>query len=117
MLVVRQQPVNARRQYRLHRDRHLQAFNGTSQAVRPAIADEDFGLNERANALLQEERIAFGPLDEELLERHECSVGTQEALEETLRTFGGERVDPQLCVVRPPAPAMLVLRPVIDKEQ
>ena len=39
------------------------------QAVGAALADQRAGLDQRADALLQEERVALGPLDQQRLQR------------------------------------------------
>ena len=56
-LLLRRQPVDARRQHRLHRGRHL-AWSGAAAPGdrRPGSPDQDPGLHQGAHALLQEER-------------------------------------------------------------
>ena len=52
-LVVRGQAIDARRQNRLDRGRHLDRAGILHQAVRAAVADQDLRLHERAHALLE----------------------------------------------------------------
>ena len=44
------------------------------QAIRAALAREHLRLDQRADALLEEERVALGPLDQERLERARARV-------------------------------------------
>ena len=68
-LLLRRQAVDARRQHRLHRGRHLHARRGLCQAIGPRLPDQHPGLHQGAHALLQEEGIALGARDQQLLER------------------------------------------------
>ena len=83
-LLLRRQPVNACCQHRLHRGRHLDRRQGLRQAIRPGLAHQHAGLYQGAHALLQEEGIALGPRNEELLERCQTGVVPQQGREERL---------------------------------
>src|SRR6266852_7398005 len=82
-----------------------------------AFADQGLGLHQGPHALLQEEGVALGLLDEKLLERLEPAVGTQEGLEEVLSALGAQRVKPELRVVGLAPPAVLVLGAVVDEQE
>ena len=116
-LLVGGQAVDAGGQDRLHRRGHLDARQGRRQAVGPALADQHLGLDQRADALLQEERVPFRPLDQERRERTQGGVVPQEGVQEGLRALGRQRVEPELRVVRPAPPAVLVLGAVVDEEE
>jgi hypothetical protein len=70
---------------------------GSGRASRyPALASERVGLDKGPYALLQEERIALGPLDQHALQRVEVGVGPEQGAE---KLFGGlrqEGVQPEL---------------------
>ena len=83
----------------------------------PALADHDLGLDEGAGALLEEERVALCPLDEERLEGGEVGRVTQEGVEQLLGARRGEGVQAHLRVVGPAGPAVVILRPVVDEEE
>src|SRR5262249_28667651 len=67
--------------------------------------------------LLQKEGIAHSSFDQESLERHQARIVPQQSLQEYVSAGGGQRVQPQLCVVRLAAPRMLILRAGVDQEQ
>ena len=60
------QPVDTRRQHRLHRGRHLQSVQRLRQAIGPRCSDQDARLHQGAHALLQKKRIALGAGDQQL---------------------------------------------------
>ena len=79
------QPVDAGGQHGLHRRRDLDGREGPCQPVGTALAGQRSGLDERPHALLQEERVPLGPLDQHALERVERSVGPDQRAEELRR--------------------------------
>ena len=117
VLVLRRQPVDARRQDRLHRRRHVDGLRGLHEPVRAALAREHPVVHEAPHALLEEERVALGPREEEPLEGLEAGVAPEQGLQQRGRTLRRERVQPELAVVGLPAPAVPVLRAVVDEEQ
>jgi hypothetical protein len=74
------QPVDTRRQHRLHRGRHLNGWQRLCQAIGPPLAHQHVGLDQGPDALLQEERIPFSPLDQHTPERREVGIVPEEAL-------------------------------------
>ena len=94
-----------------------EGWQGLRQAIGTRRADEHPRLHQGAHALLQKERIAPGACDQEWLEGRQAGVVPQQRLEECVRTRGRQRVEPELAVVGLAAPAMLVLRPVVDQQQ
>ena len=87
------------------------------QPVGAALAGERPGLDERPHALLQEERVALRPRDQHALERLEAGVGPEQRAEELLGALRRQGVQPELRVVGPAAPGVLVLRPVVHEQQ
>ena len=90
---------------------------GLGQAIGPRLADQHPGLHQGPHALLQEEGIALGALDQELLERRQAGIVPQQGLQQCLGARGRQRVEPELGVVGLAAPAVLVLRAVVDQQQ
>src|SRR5262245_44834269 len=61
-------------QQRLHRRRHSDRWDICHQAVRAAFASEGSRLHKGPHGLFKEERVAFGPIDQQTLEW--CKLGT-----------------------------------------
>ena len=116
-LLVGGQAVDAGGQDRLHRRGHLDAGQGCHQAVGAALADQHVGLDQRADALLQEEGVPFRPLDQERQERTQGGVVPQEGVQEGVRALRRQRVEPELGVEGPAPPAVLVFGAVVDEEE
>jgi hypothetical protein len=76
-LVLRGEPVDARCQNRLGGRRDLERLGRLGQLVGTAVARQGFRLDQRPDALLEEEGIALGPLDEEPLEWLKPRVGPE----------------------------------------
>jgi len=74
-------------------------------------------LDERAGALLEEEGITIGAVDQELLEPVEGRIPAEKRLKELLGTRRREGVDSYLPVVRFAAPGMLVFGAVIGEQE
>ena len=88
------------------------------QAVAAALADQRAGLDQRADALLQKERVALGPLDEQAFERVErSSVRAEQRLQQLVGARGWQGVQPKLLVVGLPMPGVLILRAVVHQQQ
>src|SRR5580765_1572842 len=111
------QPVDACGEHGLHGGRHLDGVDLAREAKAAAIARERLGLDERPHALLEEERIALGAPDEELLERSEPRIVAEKRMKQLLRARRGERVHPELGVVGPAAPAMVVLGAIAHEDE
>ena len=62
---------------------------GLARTVRPALAAKDAMLHEVADALLEEEGIALGPLDQELPDRGELGRAADERVEQRVRPAAG----------------------------
>ena len=116
-LVPGRQPVDPRRQDGLHGRRDLDRRHRLDQPVRSRVAGQDLGFHQAPHALLQEQGIPLGALDQETPERLELRLGPEEGPEQLLGALGGKRIEPELGVVAPAPPAVAVLRPVIDQEQ
>ena len=84
-LVLRRKPVDASREHSLHGDRHMAFWKSPRQPVGAPGADEDLSLDQTADALLHEERVPLGPVDEQALEREKTRLLTQHAFQEPLR--------------------------------
>ena len=111
------QPVDPRGEDRLHRGGHVDRVEGPGESIGPALPREGVRLDQRPHALLEEERIAAGPGDEDWLERLDGGVGAQQGQEQLAGALGRQRVQTELGVVGLAPPAMLVLRPVVDQEE
>jgi hypothetical protein len=83
-LVLRRQPVDASREHRLHGDRHMAFRQRPREPVGASGADEDLSLDQTADALLHEERVPFGPLDQQALEREKIRLLAQHGFQEAL---------------------------------
>ena len=117
-LLLGRQAVDARRQHRLHRGGHLDGWRGPAPGDRPRSPTRMPVSDQRAHALFQEEGIALRALRSgAACERRQAGVVSQERLEEFVGTGRRQRVQPQLRVVGLAAPAVLVLRPVVDQQQ
>ena len=81
-LLLRRQPVDARRQHGLHRGRHLNGRQRLRQAIGPGFAHQHPGLHQGAHALLQKEGVALGARNQELLEGRQTGVVPQQGLQE-----------------------------------
>ena len=79
-LLLGWQPVDARRQHRLHGGRDLDARQGLPQAIGRTLADEDPRLCQGAHALFQEEGIALRARNEQGCERLQTRVVPQQGL-------------------------------------
>ena len=75
------QAVDARGQDGLHGGGDLEVFDGPSEPVGATLAGQGRCLHQGPHTLLEEERIRFRPLDQELLERAERRVSAEERIE------------------------------------
>ena len=80
-LLLRWEPVNARRQHRLYRGGDLQALQWPGQPIGTALAHQHAGLHQGAHALFQEEGVALGTGNQELGERRKAGIAPQQRLE------------------------------------
>ena len=99
LLLLRRQPVDARRQHRLHRRRHLDTRQRLRQTIGPLVADQYLRFHQGPHALLQEERVPLSALDQALFEWLQTRIVPQEALQQGLGARWGQRVEPELGVV------------------
>ena len=117
MLDRRRQPVDARGEHGLDGGRHLDRVQSFREPERAALAGDHAGLDERPHALLEKERIALGPVEEQALERLQRTARPQQCVEQRRRALGREGIDPELGVVGLAAPAVLVLGAIVDEQQ
>src|SRR4030095_10877549 len=74
-LVLRRDAIDPCRQDGPPRGGHLDAWGRGRESIDAALAYQSAGLDEGSDALLQEERVALGPLAEERRKRdHATSV-------------------------------------------
>jgi hypothetical protein len=71
------------------------------------IAGQNARLDERTHALLEEERVALGPLDQEWLQRSEARIVTEQRAQQLGCARLGQGIDAQLAVVGLAAPVWL----------
>ena len=74
-LLLRWQPIDARRQHRLHRGGDLQARQRLCQPIGPALAHQDAGLHQGVHALFQKEGVALRAGNQE--RREGCKTGVR----------------------------------------
>jgi hypothetical protein len=116
-LFLGRQAVDARRQHRLHRGRHLDGGQCLRQAIGAWRANQHARLDQGPHALLQEERIPLRALDQEPFQRYQTGIISQEDLEKFIGTCRRERVEPQLRVIGLVAPAVPILRAIVDQQE
>ena len=116
-LLFGREPVDPSGQDRLDRRRDLNARERVGEAIGAALPGQHLRLDQRADALLQEERVPLGALDQEVLERPKGGVRAQERVQQGLGALGRQGVEPELRVVGLAAPAMRVLGAVVHEEE
>src|SRR5437879_12357172 len=107
------QAIDAGGEDRLNGHGHLDGPEVPDQVIASALAGEIPGLREGAYALLEKERIALRPLDEQALEGMQAGVVSEEGAQHGLRTGSRDGIDPQLRVVRPVSHGVLVLERIV----
>jgi hypothetical protein len=112
-LLSRAEPVDARGDDRGNARRNFDLVRPPSQAVGAARAREHARVHEATHALLEEQRIAVARLEQALPELREIGRVAKQAQEQRLGAGWFERVDAQLRVMHPAAPAVPVVRPVV----
>src|SRR5262245_27184337 len=88
--VLREEPIDARRQDRLDGSRALNRLDWLRQAMPAAFPRQGARLHQRADSLFQEERVPAP--DQELLEWLEPGVVTEKRLQQLLGTLRREGV-------------------------
>ena len=78
-LLLGRQAVDARGQDGLHRSGHVDRGQVVRQLVVASLARQRTRLDQRPDALLDEERVALGALDQESLEWVQAGVGPERA--------------------------------------
>src|SRR5262249_36258561 len=81
------------------------------------LTHQHASLDQRAHALFQEKGIAGRVRNQQRCEWYQAGVIAQECLQDCGSTCWGQRVKPQLRVISLAAPAVLILRTVVDQEQ
>ena len=84
------QAVDPRGQDRLHGGRHLGALGTLGQTIAAPLADQRAGFDQCADALLEKERVAIGPLDEQAFERPQRVIPSSRA-EQRIEQLVGAR--------------------------
>ena len=98
MLVRHRKAIDARRQDRLDRGRHLRRRERSGQAMRAVLAGEHAVLDQRPHALLEEERVTLGALNKQPLERLQGRMVAQETRQERASALGRQRIQAELAV-------------------
>ena len=114
---LRGQPVEARGQHGLDGGGHLHGDEGLRQAIGPWFTNKPLRLDQRPDALFQEEGIALGAPNEESLQRPQARVVTEEGLQEFVSTARRQWIESHLRVVSFAAPAVLVFGAIGDQHQ
>jgi hypothetical protein len=115
-LLLGGETVDASRQDGMDGAGDLDVRQWCRQSIRAPLPDQRVRLHQCADALLEEEGIALGALDQERLQSREV-VGAKQRLQELVGARGRQRIDPNLRVVCLAAPAVLVLRTIVGEEQ
>ena len=116
-LFVRWQPIDTGRQHGLHRDRHLDRRERLDLSIGPALADQHLRLDQRADALLEEEGIPRRALDQEPAQRLQAGIVAQERVQQLGRALVRQRIEAELRVVGPASPRVLILGAIVDEQQ
>ena len=101
----------------LHGRWHLHSVERCGQAIPSWSADQGLRLDECADTLFEEERVAFGALDQEPLEPIQRRVVTEQTAEELFSAAEGQWIDPDLGVIRLAGPAVLILGTVAHEQE
>ena len=107
-LVIGRQTVDPRGQHRLHAGRHMQRLDGPGPPMGAGLAHEFLRLAERADALLEEERVPAGGSDQELPEGLERGIGSDERIQQFGHMVLWQRLQQKLGVVSDASPAVLI---------
>ena len=116
--VLRRQPVDARRQHRLHRGRHLDRSGAAAPGDRRPRSPTSTPVSTRVRTLSSRKKgLPSVRAIRSRLERLQAGIVPQQRLQELVGARRRQRVEPQLRVVGLAAPAVLVLRAVVDQQQ
>src|SRR4029450_10715326 len=111
------EPVDPSGQQRLHARRDLDDLCVLDQLVVATLAGKSSDLHQGADALLEEERIALCPLDEEALGGSELGPVAHQGLEQLVRALRAQGLDPELTIVALTTPGVTVLWAIVDEEE
>ena len=117
VLVLRGQPIDARRDQGLHRRGDLEAVHRSRRTVGATLPREEARLHEGPHALLEEERVAVRALDEEPLHRAQLRALPEHRAQHLGRALRPQRLEAELGVVGLVAPGVLVLRAVVEEDE
>ncbi len=116
-LLALRQPIDARRQHRLHGRRHLEPLDRRHQPVGAAGAFEMPRLDQRLRHLLGEERVAAGARVDRAGQPGEARVVAEEIRQQLGDRLAAERRQRDLPVPRLLHPLGAVLRPEVHEQQ
>src|SRR5271154_5872002 len=111
------QPIDTRRQNPLYRRWNLQIAKWPREPGGATIADQRPLIEQDLHRLFHEERIALGFLDDQALERSDCSAVAEQGRQHRLGALPAQRIEPQLRVVSLAIPLMRILRAVVHQQQ
>jgi hypothetical protein len=117
LFFCRRQPVDACRQDRLHRGRHLDTRERPGQTIGPRLADQPLRFHQSPYTFLQKEGVALGTLDQTRFQRRQTSIIPQKAMQQGFGTHRWQRVEPELSVIGLMAPAVLIFGTVVDQHE
>ena len=117
-LVFGREPVDASSEDGLDRRRDAVSSSGRTRRYAPRSPASAPALDERLHALLEEERVALGPVDQAPPERRHGGVGVEpeEVVQQLVGAGRGQWIDPQLRVERLAPPGVLVLGTVVHQK-
>src|SRR5262245_15689195 len=116
-LAAHRQAVDTRGQDRLHRGRDLYHLERLGEPVGTLLADENVRLGQGSYAFFEEEGITLRTVGQKLLERAQTGLVSQKHPQELVGCLGCQRIYPDLSVIAAAAPAVLVLRAIVDDEK
>jgi hypothetical protein len=82
LFLLRRQSVDACREHRLHRGRHLNTWERLGQTIRAPFPDQHLRFYQGAHALLQKEGIALRARDQQLGERCQARLVSEQGLQQ-----------------------------------
>ena len=111
------EPVDARGEHRLHHGGHDDRVHGPLEPQGAARSDEGTGLLERADHLLDEERVAGRALPNPRSHTGERRIGAEQLAQELVGRLRAEGAERQLLVVGFLHPVRSILGPEVEHEE
>jgi hypothetical protein len=111
------QPVEARRQQRLHHRWYLNRWECFGQAIGPPLTDQHLGFHQGPDTLLQQKGVALGVRDQAGFQRFQTGVPPQEALQQDLGPRVQQGIEAELGVIGLRPPPVPVPGAIVEQEE